>query len=104
MSRPALSFLFGSLVLQARQAIVLEARSMPVFEKRTHINAPAARVFAFHEQPDAFERLVPPGDHATVVEKTGGIQVGARVVVDTRVGPFTRRIFKALAWTGAARP
>ena len=65
---------------------------MPVFEKRTHINAPAARVFAFHEQPDAFERLQPPGDHTTVIEKTGGIQVGGRVIVDTKVGPFTQRI------------
>ncbi len=65
---------------------------MPVFEKRTHIAAPAARVFAFHEQPDAFERLQPPGDQTTVIEKTGGIQVGARVVADTKVGPFTQRI------------
>jgi ligand-binding SRPBCC domain-containing protein len=65
---------------------------MPVFEKRTLIAAPAARVFAFHERPDAFELLQPPEDHTTVVEKSGGIDVGARVVVDTKVGPFTQRI------------
>lgn len=65
---------------------------MPVFEKRTLIAAPAARVFAFHERPDAFELLQPPGDDTTVIEKSVGIDVGARVVVDTRVGPFTQRI------------
>ena len=65
---------------------------MPVFEKRTLIAAPAAHVFAFHERPDAFELLQPPGDDTRVVEKSVGIDVGARVVVDTRVGPFTQRI------------
>lgn len=65
---------------------------MPVFEKRTLIAATAARVFAFHERPDAFELLQPPGDGTTVVEKSNGIDVGARVVVDTKVGPFTQRI------------
>ena len=65
---------------------------MPVFEKRTLIAATAARVFAFHERPDAFELLQPPGDGTTVVEKSHGIDVGARVVVDTRLGPFTQRI------------
>ena len=65
---------------------------MPVFEKRSLIAAPAARVFAFHERPDAFELLQPPDDDTTVIEKSVGIDVGARVVVDTRVGPFTQRI------------
>jgi ligand-binding SRPBCC domain-containing protein len=65
---------------------------MPVFEKRTRIAAPPSRVFAFHERSDALERLLPPGDHSTVIEKSGGIQVGARVVLDTRIGPFTQRI------------
>ena len=65
---------------------------MPVFEKRTHIDAPASRVFAFHERPDAFELLQPPDDDTRVIEKSVGIDVGARVVVDTKVGPFTQRI------------
>ncbi|WP_437591565.1 SRPBCC family protein [Sorangium sp. So ce1000] len=64
---------------------------MPIFEKRTRIAAPPERVFAFHEEPDALERLTPPWEHARVLEKTGGILVGARVVVETRIGPVPVR-------------
>jgi ligand-binding SRPBCC domain-containing protein len=65
---------------------------MPVFEKRTRIAAPPERVFAFHEQPDAIERLLPPWEKARVIEKTGGLEVGARVVIETHVGPIKQRI------------
>lgn len=65
---------------------------MPIFEKRSRIAAPPERVFAFHELPDAFERLAPPWDEIRVIEKTPGLQVGARVVVETKVGPFTQRL------------
>jgi len=65
---------------------------MPIFEKRCRIAASADRVFAFHEAPDALEQLSPPWDHITVVEKTPGIGIGARVVIDTRIGPFTQRL------------
>jgi ligand-binding SRPBCC domain-containing protein len=64
---------------------------MPIFEKRTRIAAPPERVFAFHEEPDALERLTPPWEYARVREKTGGILVGARVVMETRVGPVPLR-------------
>lgn len=64
---------------------------MPIFEKRTRIAAPPERVFAFHEAPDALERLTPPWEDARVVEKSGGIEVGARVVLETRIGPVTVR-------------
>lgn len=65
---------------------------MPVFEKRTRIDAPPARVFAFHESPDALERLLPPWEDARVLEKSVGIGVGARVVLEMRIGPFKQRL------------
>ena len=65
---------------------------MPVFEKRTRIAAPPEQVFAFHELPDALERLLPPWEKSRVIEKTGGLKVGARAVIETWVGPIKQRI------------
>lgn len=48
-------------------------------------------LFAWHERPGAFERLSPPWDHAKVVEHTGGIRDGARVVLDVPTGPIHTR-------------
>ncbi|EYF03702.1 SRPBCC family protein [Chondromyces apiculatus] len=64
---------------------------MPTFEKRTRIAATPEQVFAFHEAPDALERLTPPWEEVRIVEKSAGIGVGARVVMDTRLGPLWMR-------------
>lgn len=64
---------------------------MPIFEKRTRIAAPPERVFAFHERSDALERLTPPFADARVIQKTPGLQVGARVVLEMRIGPLKQR-------------
>jgi uncharacterized protein len=61
------------------------------FVKRTHINAPAEEVFAWHTQPGALERLTPPWMSAEVVERTGGVEDGARVTLETRLGPLPVR-------------
>ena len=66
-------------------------RAMPIFEKRTRIAASPEKVFAFHEAPDALERLTPPWENARVLEKSGGIEVGARVVLEMRLGPIPTR-------------
>lgn len=66
--------------------------AMPIFEKRTRIEAPPARVFAFHARPDALARLIPPWESARVLERTPGLQVGARAVIAVRVGPIEQRI------------
>lgn len=55
------------------------------FSKRSRIAAPAAEVFRWHARPGAFERLTPPWEHVRVVEKRGGIEDGARLVM--RLGP-----------------
>ena len=38
------------------------------FVKESVINASAEKVFAFHEAPDAFERLQPPWQTTEIVE------------------------------------
>ena len=58
------------------------------FEKSSKIDAPAERVFAFHERPDALTLLIPPGQPVRVVEHTGGIRDGARVVLKMGYWPF----------------
>lgn len=48
-------------------------------------------LFAWHERPGAFQRLSPPWDHARVIEHTGGIRNGARVVLSVPAGPLHTR-------------
>ncbi len=58
--------------------------SVPTFVRNVVINAPIERVFAFHERPDALERLSPPFPPLTVIQRTGGISTGAKVHI--RIG------------------
>jgi uncharacterized protein (TIGR01777 family) len=57
-------------------------------ERSIRLPWPVETVFAWHERPGAFERLTPPWDHVEVVERTGGLEDGARVVmkIGTPVG------------------
>jgi len=55
------------------------------------IPAPAAEVFQWHARPGAFERLTPPWEAVEVLERRGGIENGARVVLRMRLGPFSRQ-------------
>ncbi len=55
-----------------------------VLERASRLPCSAEAAFAWHERPGAFERLTPPWEHAEVVERSGSIQDGGRVVV--RVG------------------
>ncbi len=63
---------------------------MPTFTHRSRIPAPAEAVFGWHARPGAFERLVPPWQPVELVERSGGIEDGARVVLRLRLGPFSR--------------
>ncbi len=58
------------------------------FIYRSRIAAAAATVFQWHARPGAFERLTPPGEAVEIVERTGGVTHGARVVLRTRLGPW----------------
>jgi hypothetical protein len=64
---------------------------MPTFQYRSRIEAPAEAVFNWHKQPGAFERLTPPWETVDVIERTGGIESGARVVLFVHTGPVRQR-------------
>jgi ligand-binding SRPBCC domain-containing protein len=61
------------------------------FVRRVRIAAPAAEVFQWHARPGALERLTPPWEPVQVLERTGGIENGARVVLGASIGPFRFR-------------
>jgi len=56
------------------------------FTKESRIAASPAEVFAWHESPDALEKLIPPGEPMKVVESAGSLAVGSRVVLAGSVG------------------
>ena len=58
------------------------------FKKKSIIKASAERVFEFHEAPDAFERLQPPWQKTEVVQPPTSLEVGTRVILRVKVGPF----------------
>lgn len=58
------------------------------YERRIRIPAAASKVFAWHEREDALQKLIPPGDPVKLVDRTGGIRDGARVVLEVGKFPF----------------
>jgi uncharacterized protein (TIGR01777 family) len=56
-----------------------------VVERVTTVPFRAESVFGWLERPGAFERLTPPWERVTVVERSGGLRDGGRTVL--RVGP-----------------
>jgi len=65
--------------------------SSEIFSFRSELNVPADVAFAWHARPGAFERLNPPWAPVRIVEKTGGIETGSRVVLAINFGPFSFR-------------
>ncbi|HEY9713209.1 MAG TPA: SRPBCC family protein, partial [Chroococcales cyanobacterium] len=63
------------------------------FVYRSLMPATSEEVFAWHKRPGAFDRLTPPWANIEVVERTGGIEDGARVVLVVHNGPL------AIRWT-----
>lgn len=53
--------------------------------------ATADQAFAWHERAGALERLLPPWERVEVVERSGGLDDGGRVVLRVGVGPATVR-------------
>lgn len=62
-----------------------------VFVRRETLSVPADEAFRWHERPGAFERLVPPWERIELVEETGGVRDGARVVLRMHAGPLSLR-------------
>lgn len=61
------------------------------FVLRSPMPVSAETVFNWHCRPGAFERLTPPWEAVRVLEQTGGIADGGRVVLAVRAGGFWRR-------------
>lgn len=55
------------------------------YSKESIIKASPERVFAFHELPDALERLVPPWEKVTVVQKANISKIGSRAIIEQKV-------------------
>jgi ligand-binding SRPBCC domain-containing protein len=55
------------------------------FVKETVIRCSQDRLFAFHELPDAFERLVPPFEDAKVIQKADISEIGSRAIIETKI-------------------
>lgn len=62
------------------------------FVKESLIEASAERVFGFHEEPGAFERLQPPWQTVVVDQPPTSLEVGTRVILRVKAGPFWQRI------------
>jgi len=62
------------------------------FVKESVIRCTPEKVFAFHELPDAFERLVPPWEKVKIVQKADISKLGSRTILESRVlGPVKVR-------------
>ncbi|MCS7023254.1 MAG: SRPBCC family protein [Bryobacteraceae bacterium] len=59
------------------------------FEFETWIDASPEQVWAFHQRPDIFELLTPPGKSMEVIKREGGLETGARVEFRLRFGPIS---------------
>jgi hypothetical protein len=55
------------------------------FVKESIIGADQARVFAFHELPDALARLTPPWESSRVIRMAKISEVGSEAIVETRL-------------------
>ncbi|HUF03316.1 MAG TPA: SRPBCC family protein [Aridibacter sp.] len=55
------------------------------FFKESFIDAPSERVFAFHELPDAIERLIPPWEKATIVQRAEISELGSRAIIEQKI-------------------
>lgn len=56
-----------------------------LFKKESIIHATPERVFAFHELPDAFSRLVPPWEDAKIVQKADISVIGSQAIIETKI-------------------
>ena len=62
------------------------------FVKESIIRAAPEKVFAFHQLPDAIERLIPPWENAKIIQKADISQIGSRAIIETNmIGPIKTR-------------
>jgi ligand-binding SRPBCC domain-containing protein len=55
------------------------------FTARNVIRTSPEQLFAFHELPDAFLRLLPPGEKIRVIQTALNLNAGSRTIVEIRI-------------------
>ncbi len=65
--------------------------SAKTFVRRSRISAPVEDLLRWHGRDGAFRRLTPPWERVEMLEHSGGIEPGARLVLRTRLGPIWKR-------------
>ena len=65
-----------------------------LFEHSSEFSCPVDRLFEYHEQAGAINRLIPPWEPASVVASNDSLQVGSLVSVRNKIGPISQ-IWKA---------
>ncbi|HEY6119588.1 MAG TPA: SRPBCC family protein [Pyrinomonadaceae bacterium] len=59
------------------------------FVRESLIRAAPETVFAFHQQPDALKKLMPPWERVRVIQQADISDVGARTIVESKIlGPI----------------
>jgi len=88
---PIHAVLFRGLIRAiASRAEAGTRRDVDVFLHRSIIKAPASRVFAWHEQPEALSALLPPFG-VRLEQQSGGVRDGATATLRLGVGPLAIR-------------
>ncbi|MEE2643959.1 MAG: SRPBCC family protein, partial [Myxococcota bacterium] len=62
------------------------------FERVSAFPVPADELFAWHERSGAFERLCPPWDPVEILARDPGIQDGAKVTLQVKIGGIPQRL------------
>ena len=55
------------------------------FTKESIIKAAPEKVFAFHELPDAIERLIPPWENAKIIQKADISKIGSQAIIEQKI-------------------
>lgn len=55
------------------------------FVKESVIRAAPEKVFAFHELPDAIERLIPPWENARIIQKADISKIGSQAIIEQKI-------------------
>jgi len=58
-----------------------------IFEARSVIRTTPERLFAFHQLPDAIDRLTPAWEQVRIIERAPDLHAGNRAVSEVRVAP-----------------
>jgi len=61
------------------------------YTKESSVSASAEELFAWHQCPAAFQRLMPPWEQVELEHYEGGIQDGVQVTLKSKIGPLSFR-------------